>query len=111
MILLIAIGISGILVSFVTRTDIIQFKAFMLSVVCFQWQHFQLPEYQIPIDAMLLFHLAAVMLLMIIFPISKLLHAPGIFFSPGRNQIDNSREKRHIAPWAVKKFETQQKGN
>jgi hypothetical protein len=24
------------------------------------------------------------------------LHAPGVFFSPTRNQIDNAREKRHI---------------
>ena len=36
---------------------------------------------------------------MIIFPISKLLHAPGVFFSPTRNQIDNPREKRHISAW------------
>ena len=27
---------------------------------------------------------------MIIFPISKLLHAPGLFFSPTRNQADNA---------------------
>jgi hypothetical protein len=28
------------------------------------------------------------------------LHAPGLFFSPTRNQVDNPREKRHIARWA-----------
>jgi hypothetical protein len=38
---------------------------------------------------------------MIVFPISKLLHAPGLFFSPTRNQIDNPRERRHTAPWAI----------
>jgi nitrate reductase gamma subunit len=37
-----------------------------------------------------------VALLMLIFPISKLLHAPGLFFSPTRNQADNSREARHM---------------
>jgi hypothetical protein len=37
---------------------------------------------------------------MLVFPFSKLLHAPGLFFSPTRNQADNPREKRHIAPWA-----------
>ena len=36
-----------------------------------------------------------------IFPFSKLLHAPGVFFSPGRNQADNPREQRHLAPWAA----------
>ena len=44
--------------------------------------------------------LLGVATLMIIFPISKLLHAPGVFFSPTRNQTDSSREKRHVAPWA-----------
>jgi nitrate reductase gamma subunit len=37
---------------------------------------------------------------MIIFPYSKLLHMPGLFFSPSRNQVDNPRERRHIATWA-----------
>ena len=40
--------------------------------------------------------------LMIVFPISKLLHAPGVFFSPTRNHVDNPREQRHLAPWAAK---------
>jgi nitrate reductase gamma subunit len=51
---------------------------------------------------LLLVHLALVATLMIIFPISKLLHAPGVFFSPTRNQVDNPREQRHLAPWAAK---------
>ena len=92
--LLIVIGASGAMVSFVTRTDIVQFKAFMLGVMYFDWQ-------PIPADFVLLVHLTAVIALMFIFPISKLLHAPGVFFSPTRNQVDSSREKRHLAPWAA----------
>jgi hypothetical protein len=42
-----------------------------------------------------------VALLMTIFPISKLLHAPGLFFSPTRNQTDDPREARHQASWAA----------
>ena len=61
----------------------------------FSWQ-------PLPADPLLLVHLALVATLMIIFPISKLLHAPGIFFSPTRNQVDNPREQRHLAPWAAK---------
>jgi hypothetical protein len=38
---------------------------------------------------------------MIVFPISKLLHAPGVFFSPTRNQVDNPREKRWVAGWSA----------
>jgi nitrate reductase gamma subunit len=54
----------------------------------------------LPADPLLLLHLLLVAVLMIIFPYSKLLHAPGLFFSPTRNQVDNPREKRHVAGWA-----------
>ena len=47
-------------------------------------------------------HLLLVVALMLVFPFSKLLHAPGVFFSPTRNQVDNPRERRHLSPWAVK---------
>jgi nitrate reductase gamma subunit len=85
--------------NFVERTDIIQVKAFFTGAVTFAWVMQWRP---IPTDPILLTHLFLVFVLMIIFPFSKLLHAPGIFFSPSRNQVDNSREKRHLAPWAAK---------
>jgi [DsrC]-trisulfide reductase subunit M len=47
----------------------------------------------------LLFYAAA--LLLATFPYSKLLYVQGVFFSPSRNQADNTREQRHITPWAV----------
>jgi nitrate reductase gamma subunit len=47
-------------------------------------------------------HLLLVAALMIVFPFSKLLHAPGVFFSPTRNQPDDPRETRHLAPWAAR---------
>ena len=49
----------------------------------------------LPADPILLTHLALVAVLMVVFPFSKLLHAPGVFFSPSRNQADNSRERRY----------------
>jgi hypothetical protein len=72
----------------------VQLKAFFLGLMVFNWQ-------PIPEDPLLLLHLGLVAALMIIFPISKLLHAPGVFFSPSRNQVDNPREQRHLAPWAA----------
>lgn len=99
LVLLLVIGVSGTMTTFVAHTDIVQFKAFMLGVMYFDWQ-------PLPTDGPLLVHLTAVILLMVIFPFSKLLHAPGIFFSPSRNQVDDAREKRHVAPWALAKFET-----
>lgn len=91
--LLVAIGISGAMMTFVVHTDIVALKAFALGLVVFDFQ-------PMPSDPLLMIHLALVALLMIIFPISKLLHAPGIFFSPTRNQKDDPRKTRHIAPWA-----------
>ena len=44
-----------------------------------------------PTAPLILVHVASVALLMVIFPFSKLLHAPGVFFSPTRNQTDSSR--------------------
>ena len=52
-----------------------------------------------------LIHLGLVALLMIIFPFSKLLHVPGVFFSPTRNQVDNPREVRYV-PGVSKPVET-----
>ncbi len=95
LLLLIMIAGSGMMMKFVAHTDIISVKGFFLGLMRFQFNH-------LPSDPILLVHLGSVAALMIIFPISKLLHGPGVFFSPTRNQIDNSREKRHIAPWAKK---------
>jgi len=92
--LLLGIGASGMMMSFVAHTDIIELKAFALGLITFDW-------HPVPSDGPLLVHLTLVALLMIIFPVSKLLHAPGIFFSPTRNQADNPRETRQLAPWAA----------
>lgn len=91
--LLMLIGISGLTMRFVSHTDIVAVKTFMLGLMRFDWQ-------PLPSDPILLVHLGLVAVLMMIFPISKLLHAPGLFFSPTRNQTDNPREVRHISAWA-----------
>jgi nitrate reductase gamma subunit len=92
--LLMLIGISGLTMRFVSHTDIVAVKAFMLGLMRFDWQ-------PLPADPILLVHLGLVAILMIIFPLSKLLHAPGLFFSPTRNQTDNAREVRHVSAWAA----------
>jgi len=94
LLLLILIGASGLAMKFVTHTDVVAVKAFFLGLLYFDWQ-------PLPTDPLLLLHLILVLALMIGFPFSKLLHAPGIFFSPTRNQVDDPRERRHLAPWAA----------
>ena len=92
--LLAGIAASGLGLKFATHTDIIAFKAFVLGLMYFDWQ-------PLPADPLLLAHLTLVATLMIVFPVSKLLHAPGVFFSPTRNQADNPREHRHVAGWSA----------
>lgn len=91
--LLLGIALTGLGMRFVAHTDIVALKAFVQGLLHLEIQ-------PLPADPLLLVHLALVALLMAIFPISKLLHAPGFFFSPTRNQVDNPRDARHQAPWA-----------
>ena len=95
LVLLLLIGASGLAMKYVFRTDVVAVKAFFLGLMRFDWQ-------PLPADPMLYIHLLLVAALMIVFPFSKLLHAPGVFFSPSRNQADDPRESRHLAPWAAK---------
>ena len=91
--LLVAIGATGVAMRFGVHTDIVALKAFALGLVRLDWQ-------PLPTDGVLLLHIALVAALMAVFPFSKLLHAPGVFFSPTRNQPDDPRERRHVTPWA-----------
>ena len=95
LVLLVAIAASGLAMKYLFRTDVVAVKAFFLGLMRFEWQ-------ALPADPMLYVHLVLVAALMIIFPVSKLLHAPGVFFSPSRNQADDPREARHLAPWAAR---------
>lgn len=97
LLLLIGIAVSGLSMKFVQHTDVIGVKSYFLGLMHFNVQ-------PLPADLLLTVHLSLVALLLIVFPFSKLLHAPGVFFSPTRNQKDDPRDTRHIAEWA-KSFE------
>ncbi len=86
--LLVAIGLSGLNLKFLARTDIIDVKEFFLGLMYFDLR-------PLPADPALLLHLTLVLILMVVFPFSKLLHAPGVFFSPSRMQADDTREHRY----------------
>ena len=92
--LLAAIAASGLAMRTASHTDIVAVKSFVLGLMVLDLQ-------PLPADPLLLAHLALVAVLMIVFPFSKLLHAPAVFFSPTRVQIDDARERRHLAPWAA----------
>jgi len=93
--LLAAIAASGLAMKYLAHTDIVALKVFVLGLMALDWQ-------ELPADPVLLVHLALVAALMIVFPLSKLLHAPGVFFSPSLNQVDDARERRHAAGWSTR---------
>ncbi len=93
--LLAAIAASGLAMRTLSHVDIVAVKAFALGLLALDWQ-------QLPTGGFLFLHLTLVVVLMVIFPFSKLLHAPAQFFSPTRVQVDNPREKRHLVSWAAK---------
>lgn len=96
--LLIAIATTGLLSRFWDggniRPNVPEIKAFAGGLFAFN-------PGPVPANKLFLVHFSLVMLLLIYFPFSKLVHSVGIFFSPTRNQIDNSRLKRW-GPWTVK---------
>jgi len=93
--LLLLIAASGLTMKFVAHTDIVAVKTYFLGLMRLELQ-------PLPADPVLYAHLALVSVLLFIFPFSKLLHAPGLLFSPTRNQADTSRQARHLAPWAAR---------
>ena len=95
LLLLMGIAASGLMMKFVMHTDVIAVKGYFLGLMHLNVQ-------ALPADPLLFVHLSLVAALLIVFPFSKLLHAPGVFFSPTRNQTDNPREQRHLSAWAAK---------
>jgi len=87
------IAISGMLMRLIYRVDLVQVKEWVMAMLRFS----PLP----PKGVNLIFyvHLFFVSLLVAYFPVSKLMHMPGIFLSPTRNLRNTSRNNRHINPW------------
>ena len=84
LVLLLVIAVTGAWMRFAAPVNIVGFKAFIQGVMALNLK-------PLPQSPLILIHVAAVGGLMLIFPFSKLLHAPGVFFSPTRNQADTSR--------------------
>jgi len=97
LILLIVIGASGMLMTFALYyPDMGLVYSFAEGLVTLNWS-------ELPSELIFLAHIFFAFTLIAIFPISKLLHGPGVFFSPTLNQVDNARKRRHISSWAKKK--------
>lgn len=90
--LILAIALSGILMRYGLKTDVLQVKELMRSLTSFKFEAVN------GVSPLFYIHLFLVCLLAVYFPFSKLMHMGGVFFSPTRNLANNSREKRHINP-------------
>ena len=91
--LIISIAVTGILMRYFTKVDIVGVKELAIGLFSFN------PIVTNGIGIMFYIHLFLVSILIAYFPFSKLLHMPGVFLSPTRNLANNSRMKRHINPW------------
>ncbi|PID99842.1 MAG: menaquinol oxidoreductase, partial [Acidobacteria bacterium] len=93
--LIFGIGVTGILMRYLLRTDIdiVNIKQFLVGLVTLH------PTVGAEIGSIFYVHLFLVCTLLVYFPFSKLMHMGGVFMSPTRNMKNNTREVRHINPW------------
>lgn len=92
--LIFGIGLSGVLMRYFYKTDIVSVKTLTMSLVSFS------PIAPAAgIGPIFFIHLFLICILFAYFPFSKLVHMGGVFLSPTRVLANNSRKKRHINPW------------
>ena len=92
--LLLGIGLTGMNMRYLNHVDIDAVRDLMVSLVTF---HPAIPAGGV--NVLFYLHFALVCTLLIYFPMGKLMHAVGVFMSPTRNMVNDSRAKRHINPW------------
>ncbi len=91
--LIFGVVISGMLMRYFLKTDIMAVKELTMGLVTFS------PVTPEGIGVTFFVHLFLVSVLLIYFPFSKLMHMGGVFLSPTRNMMGNTREVRHVNPW------------
>jgi nitrate reductase gamma subunit len=93
LVLILGIGVSGILLRYITKVDLEAVKNLAIGLVTF---HPAVPK---GIGGLFYVHLFLVCVLFAYFPFSKLVHMAGVFLSPTRNLANNNRMRRHVNPW------------
>jgi nitrate reductase gamma subunit len=91
--LILGIAVTGVLLRYFTKTDIVGVKVLAIGLISFN------PSVPETIGVVFFIHLFLLSVLFVYFPLSKLVHMAGVFMSPTRNLANNSREKRHVNPW------------
>ncbi len=83
LVLLLCIALSGVLIKRVWPTNLFEVGEFFRGTFVLNWM-------PLPDHAGLIIHLSLVLILLFVFPISKLVHGVGVVFSPTFNQRDRS---------------------
>ena len=91
--LILGVVISGVFMRWIFKVDVDAVKRLAISMVTFR------PAVSPDIGLAFYIHLMLACALVAYFPFSKMMHAPGILFSPTRNMKNNSRSMRHVNPW------------
>ncbi|OGW19582.1 MAG: hypothetical protein A2077_06995 [Nitrospirae bacterium GWC2_46_6] len=91
--LIMGIAATGIIMRYFFKTDIVGVKELAMGLVGFN------PVIPKSVGSIFYVHLLLVSALFAYFPFSKLMHMGGVFLSPTRNMVANSREFRHVNPW------------
>lgn len=91
--LILAIATTGVLMRHFIKVDLLSAKQLIVGLFSLR------PVVPAGIGAIFFIHIFMVSMLLLYFPFSKLVHAPGVFFSPTRNMINNNRAVRHVNPW------------
>ena len=93
LLLLLGIAISGILMRYFFKVDIMIVKELGMGLLSLH------PVVPGGVGVMFYIHLFLVSSLIAYFPFSKLMHMAGVFLSPTRNLANNNRMHRHVNPW------------
>jgi len=83
LILLLSIAVSGVALKRLWPTSLYEVGEFLRGAMTLSWV-------SLPDNAGLVLHLLLVLILLLVYPISKLVHGFGIVFAPTFNQIDRS---------------------
>jgi nitrate reductase gamma subunit len=90
--LLIGVALTGVLMRYVTKVDLVAVKELSVGLVTLQ------PVLPAGVGLIFFIHLFFVSVLFAYFPFSKLMHLGGVFLSPTRNLANNNRMRRHVNP-------------
>ncbi len=93
LLLILSIAVTGIMMRHFTKVDLVPVKEMVSGLFAFA------PIVPEGVGVLAFIHLFLVCALLAYFPMSKLVHAPGVFMSPTRVLPNNNRAERHVNPW------------